>query len=197
MPLYQQQALPEVTILMDVPSWPDDLVSKRDHNKFAKKSIREMMEFHVRVNLKKHFEEGAAERYKYAKRNPKYIRSKLRRFPASKGLDLVKRGGSKRKILKRGTLRTPGTAIKGTLRVFYKSAFDFRGGTGKVDKRATGWGKIFQSHAQISIQQMRSEVKVITKKEAQKLAQMLKDLYMKKITLLVSTRKRKFVKKTT
>lgn len=180
------KAFPQFTFIMDLATWPEEMITERNHNKFAKGAIREAMEHHVKKNLRGHFERGARERYRYARRDPGYQQAKARKFPRSQGRDLVKTGRSRLNILHRGTIRTPGVAGKGTLRVVYKSAFDFRGGTGKFSKKR---GRVLRQ--QISIEQMRSEVKKVIGQEATELAEMFKDLYMKKVEQKARSRKRK------
>jgi hypothetical protein len=182
------KAFPEFTFHMELPTWPEEMITARDHNKFAKQAIRETMEEHVKKNLRRHFERGARERYRYAPRDPRYVLGKSRKFPRSQGRDLVKTGRSRLRILHRGTIRTPGTAVNGTLRVVYKSAFDFRGGTGRFRKRKRSG---LLAHQQISIEQMRSEVKRIIDQEAAELAKMFKAAYMKKVEQKAKSRKRK------
>lgn len=178
------EAFPEFTFHLELPAWPEEMITSRDHNKFAKEAIRKTMEHHVNKILPGHFERGAREKYRYARRKLGYDQAKARRFPGSHGRDLVKTGRSRSRILHQGTIRTPGVAGKGTLRVVYKSGFDFRGGTGRFKKQR----RLF--HQRVTVQQMRSEVKKITNQEAQLLAQMFKDLYMKMVENKARMRKR-------
>lgn len=96
---------------------PEQLVaSPRTHQKLMRESLIEELERHHREVMPRHFEQSAAMRYRHAKRNPYYIRMKVRK--KGTGRDLVYSGATREKILNeqpRIVISGSGEQIRGRL----------------------------------------------------------------------------------
>ncbi|MCZ6655572.1 MAG: hypothetical protein O7D91_21395 [Planctomycetota bacterium] len=174
------ELLGEMSLLLDLPERPADL-AKRYHNKYAKQAARVMMEKHHAVNVPKHFKRGARQRYGYKPRNPRYVRSKQRRYHTG-GLDLVKTSRSKRRMTTQFRLKVGGNAEQRTLTPVLILRWPFKGGTNKFKKH---------SHQAVTIQQMTKEMERFANDEPAMLAKWFLDEYMRLVDNHRSARQRK------
>lgn len=177
------QLMPTVSWILDVPDWPDDL-AKRDHNRFVKAAVRKAMQYHLDKHIPIHFQRRAHSRYHYAQRDPKYIRSKQRRYHTG-GMDLVKTGKSRQELPRGAKITVGGSAvggkrgIVGTLRM----RFPFRGGTGRFRKATT--------RQAIMLAEMIQEMQRVHPQEARDLRILFRTEYFRLLANKQRQRKRK------
>jgi hypothetical protein len=170
-------------LTIDTPTRPED-IAKRHHNKFAKEAMNRMLVTHHEQRLPKHFENDAHTKYGYADRSNKYKVSKLRKFHSI--TDLVKTGASRRKILSKSARKiTIGGAaeggkkgLTGTLEV----RFSFLGGTGRFRRKDT--------HQEVSVEQMKKEVRATTRQERREMAKQCWREYWAQVKEFRGSRKR-------
>lgn len=105
------------------------LASPRMHNRIVREQLDTELRLHHRLIMPGHFTQGAAARYGHMKRNPKYIRNKVRKFRT--GIDLVRTGATKSQVLGNRTITISGSASSETLRGQLVMRLPFGGGTGK------------------------------------------------------------------
>lgn len=172
--------IPQFIFVVDLPTRPAD-ISKRHHNRIVKDAARAMTERHHRENIPKHFQRSARRRYGYAPRDPKYVRSKQKRFGTG-GLDLVKRGRTRSWMKSAYKLRLGGNAEAGTLKSTLILTFPFKGGSGRLRKVGTRGG--------IVIQQMIREMERFADDEPKQLAEWFHEEYMRGVEKFRGGRKR-------
>ena len=74
----------------------DDVI--REFEKVLIEAGRLTVMYWFKEILPEHFERAAHSRYNYANRKPPYIRYKIRKFPSSRGLDLILTGRFKTQV---------------------------------------------------------------------------------------------------
>ena len=104
------------------------LASPRMHNRIVREQLDTELRLHHRLIMPGHFTQGAAARYGHMKRNPMYIRNKLRRYRTA--IDLVRTGATKSAVLGNRTITISGAASSETLRGQLVMRLPFGGGTG-------------------------------------------------------------------
>lgn len=146
------------------------------HNRFVKLALREAAEEHWAKRIPEHFKQSAHSKYGYAKRNPGYILSKIKRF--GRGTDLVRTGDSEKLMRREKKIRVGGggklegggrRAIKATLQL----RFAFKGGSGRFRKPG--------SYQAVTITQMIREVQTFTAQEAREIAAQIQRRYVQQV----------------
>lgn len=176
--------IPTFQFVLEIDMWVEGL-REREHNRLGKQAARETLEYHLKHHIPLHFKRNARHRYGYAKRDPKYVRYKQRRFKTG-GMDLVKRGRSRKWVPRSAQIRVGGSATTNTLtKAKIVMRFPFAGGTGKRDarKRRTRGG--------IDLQQMILEVETFHPSELRKLRDVFVNSYFRQVNDLARRSKRR------
>lgn len=111
-------------------SFPEMLTaSPRTHNRFVREATIEALQFHHRERMPGHFVQAAAAKYGHMKRNPAWIKYKVRHYRT--GIDLVRTGKTKADVLAHGRITMSGSAAAETIRGRLTMRLPFGGGTGR------------------------------------------------------------------
>jgi len=103
-----------------------NLVTTRTLGKLARDANEATVRFHGKEHLPQHFEEGAADRFRYAKRSAKYIKRMQERFPSWR--PLYRTGKLSRSVTAPRNWRVTKTKTRATLfiRAYFKMPFERR-----------------------------------------------------------------------
>ena len=181
------QPIPDFIWVLEIPTRAED-IAKREHNKFAKEAMRQVMFHHWTKTIPGHFERSAARKYKHKKRDRKYIISKLKKFGSA--IDLVKTGRTMRAMTTIAKITVGGTAQKETLTGKLTLRFPFKGGTGSLRRRAPGTSTVKQIAAVANLIQMRREIEAWTPDERKAASKLFLKIYMKQVNSFRGQRKR-------
>lgn len=182
------------------------LASPRTHNKFVRNGVEKVLEDHHREQMPQHFEQAAAGKYGHMKRNPAWIKYKIRRYRT--GTDLVASGRTKAHVLAHRTITMSGAATAETLRGRLTMRLPFGGGTGRQfddaaydrlqrayytetdpRKRASILRKLanrenLRGKTGVTPAQMVKELQTVTPAERRGMAEQLKESYLTQIKSL-------------
>lgn len=173
-----------VQLVIDVPTRFQD-IAVRHHNRFVKDALGIAMVNHYRNVIPGHFKQDAHAKYGYATRDPKYIRSKIRRYGT--GTDLVKTGKSRAYMTHNYTLTIGGAAEGGKrpISATLSMRFPFAGGTGAQREQSS------QQRRMIDIRQMIHEMQAMTDAERTKIASDFWTEYCNKVRQFRGRRQRR------
>lgn len=174
--------------VLEVPEWVHEAgdFQARKHNKWVRDTLKEALEEHHKKRIPDHFKQSARHRYKYAPRDPKYLKSKARYWGSRR--DLVKTGDTEREMKRNKRIVISGSAsgisqgkkgIAGRLIL----RFPFKGGTGRFKKPHT--------RQAVNILQMKDEIERILPSEEHEINRGIAAGYMKRVEEFISKRKRK------
>lgn len=173
-----------VQLTVDVPTRFAD-IAVRHHNRFVKDALGIAMVNHFRNVIPGHFKQDAHAKYGYATRDPKYIRSKIKRY--GHGTDLVKTGASREYMTHNFTLTLGGAAEGGKrpISATLSLRFPFKGGTGAQRDNSV------QQRRTIDIRQMIHEMQAMTDQERRKIADDFWTEYCNKVRAFRGRRQRR------
>lgn len=165
---------------------PEMLVnSPRLHNQFVKAGVRDELQTHWLKRIPLHFVQSAHAKYGYAKRSPRYISFKIRRYGT--GTDLVKTGRTRTTMKTVAKITVGGSAtggkgdgVKGQLRL----RFPFFGG---------GGGVLSQSKQRANLENMRREIEATTAAERVEITNSLGARYIQRVETDTSARQRRTI----
>jgi hypothetical protein len=187
------RAIPLITFSVSIPTRPADIV-KRHFNRMAKESMRETLAYHHEFNLPLHFQPSARSRYGYKPRKQSWVMHKQKKWGQG-GMDLVATGNSKSRILSKPAQIIIGGAAEGgkhpiSGKLTVKFAFSGRVGWQQADKayfRRTGRYENAAKRprtapqANVTLADMKREVRAITPEERRTLAAKFKENLMAKM----------------
>lgn len=175
--------LPRISAVLELPERPRDL-AQRTHNRITKEAVRETLEYMHKTTIEDRFSAGAASKYEHFKRNPDYLKRKLKRKGSA--IDLIYSGKTKRHMTgKNYQIRVGGSAsggdIKGTLSMKFPFAAQAR-------KKALKKGERYRNARTV---EMAKELSRFTDPQAKEAVAKFNEIYADKLRGVNAGRKRR------